>query len=351
MHRVVNSGSALQAYALQRKISELGYDVELIDYEYGNHKVESIKDFLLKGWTVIKRSIFRKFYDKYFNLSKQKYDKESIKLNPPDYDIYCTGSDQVWNPRFIENDTNFMLSFAPDNKPRFSFAASFTTGEIPEKYIPLYKEYLSKYKYISVREQSGVKIIRQLLDRDADLVCDPTLLLNDVQWSELAGKKQCNEKYILVYVLGYMFNVRPKVYDIIEKVQSELGYKVYYLNARVKKEYSKKNKKLIINYGPEDFITYFKNASFVITDSFHGTVFSAIFNKPVLSVVENKSNIKDDRIMTLLKEINGENSIIEYDKIPDFKVSRTNNFMVDQVALERYRNRSVEILGKMLGMF
>ena len=349
MHQVLNSGSALQAYALQRKISELGFEAEIIDYQFHNHKVKSIKELLNRLLTATKRSKFRKFYDKYFNLSKRKYNKESIKQNPPDYDIYCTGSDQVWNPRFIANDTNFMLSFAPDNKPRFSFAASFTTGEIPEKYIPLYKEHLSKYKFISVREQSGVRIIQQLLDREADLVCDPTLLLNDVQWSELVGKKQNHEKYILVYVLGYMFNVRPKVYDIIEKVQNELGYKVYYLNSSIKREYSKKNKKLIINYSPEDFINYFKNASFVITDSFHGTVFSAIFNKPVLSVVEDKCNAKDGRISTLLKEIGGEQSLTEYNKVPDFKASQTEMYKVDQTLLEKYRNRSVEILGKMLG--
>ena len=345
MHRVLNCGSALQAYALQKSISDLGFKCEIIDYQYGVEKSRGLKNAIKHIIFAERNKKFSDFYNAYFNCSQLQYFKETIKDNPPDYDIYCTGSDQVWNPRFIENDTNFMLSFAPDCKPRFSYAASFTTGEIPKQYISLYKKYLSKYKFISVREQSGVQIIQQLLDRKADLVCDPTLLLDNNKWDIIANSQsfQQREKYILVYKLGYMFDSRREVYKITDKVQKELGYKVYYLNG---KHDLFRNGKKILNFGPSDFINYIKNSAFVITDSFHGTIFSAIYNRPFISVVTNKNIKSDNRISTLLSEIGGEKSLVESWEQLNFAY----NYQADMTKLKTYSLQSANILKNMLDL-
>ncbi len=352
MHKVVNCGSALQAYALQRKISELGFEAELIDYEYGHYsiKIRGIKSIITKVLSQIRQYKFNKFYKSYFKCSKQHYTKENICSNPPIYDVYCTGSDQVWNPRWMKADTNFMLSFAPDDKPRFSYAASFTADSIPQEYVPNYQKYLSRYDFITVREQSGVNIVKNLIGKDAKLVCDPTLLLNNNEWDLLANKKasQPKDKYILVYMLGYMFDSRTKLNDIVERIQKTLGYKVVIFGSSLKEYITKSG---IIVYDPVDFISYIKNAAFVITDSFHGTAFSAIYDRPFMSIVKDKNNSSDGRISTLLKEIGGENCIIEYDKIPDFSVSEIDKFKIDKTLLEKYRNRSVEILEGMLNSY
>ena len=172
MHKVPNFGSALQAYALQHKVDELGYDAELIDYHYPN-KYHCAKQglayfpqrstFRLFILNVIARLMliahvnknrakceerieryelqknYRRFYRRYFKLSRFYDSIESICNNPPDYSIYMTGSDQVWNPRFVANDPVFFLDFAGVDKPRLSYAASMSNRKIDKEFEDLYK--------------------------------------------------------------------------------------------------------------------------------------------------------------------------------------------------------------------
>lgn len=315
MHKVINYGSALQAYALQRVIEKLGYDCEIIDYIYPNEyhlsqypKLPAWKSWILfmiqflYGFPQKKRiKLFERFYKEYLKLSPVCYrTREQLHDNPSHYDIYVTGSDQVWNPKYIIGDTSFMLSFV-SNVPKISYSASFATDVIPEEYQKMYRHFLMKYSAISVRERKGVEIVKELTGKNAEVVLDPTLLLKAEEYEDIAEKStiHIDEPYILAYILGYSFNPYPYVEHLIKHVQRKTGYKVCLLNVSNMKMLFSYNTLRLKRVGPSEFVYLFKNALFVITTSFHGTAFSVIFNKPFYALVVDGN--KDDRLTNLLQ--------------------------------------------------
>lgn len=317
MHKPINFGSALQAYALQHTIERLGHSAEIIDYQYPN-KIHQINESKIKKY--IKNVIhfincaalgfpnyrqllrYRKYWKEKYHLSALSYkSRDEIINNPPDYDIYVTGSDQVWNSSFTKNDDTFLLGFVKDkDKRKVSYSSSLTLDYIPDKYQYLFREYLPKYQMISVREATGVKLVHDMSGKKAELVCDPTLLLTKSDWQLFAkgAHKYIKGPYILVYLLAYSFNPFPEVDNIVKAVQKELGKKIIFLDAG-RRDYFKPNSKVVKDAGPQEFIELFLNADFVITTSFHGTAFSINFNKPFLSVI--KTNNPDNRILSLLE--------------------------------------------------
>ena len=357
-HNVLNYGSVLQAYALQRKIELLGYDSEIIDYQYNlsdsnkpikNRMLNCISD-LLTGFSNSRRQKeFYRFRKQVLKCSSNVLNPKNISKDCPHYDIYCTGSDQVWNPKNGSIDTNFLLSFAPNDSKKISYAASYTVGSIPLELYQTYNRYLSQYSRITVREQSGVRLTKAMSGKDADLVCDPTLLLSQEEWNKFASENTFGlkeGKYILVYLLGYMFNMRPDVYNIIDKVQQELGYTVVYLNGS-RYEMIRKKSRVIRGVSPEEFVGLFKNAAFVITDSFHGTAFASIFNKPLFGVVKCL-DANDSRLVSLLQKIGAQKSIISYDTIPEFSAKSIYDYMRNDHFYMSFKENSERILKEIL---
>lgn len=359
MHRVQNYGSALQAYALQKKINELGYYSEIIDYVFPNRMHRKNDTFLIKyakqarhelgdallgfpSW--IQKQRFYQFYKNYYKLSKKKYtSKEDLDNDPPYYDLLITGSDQVWGPMNIGDDTTFMLSFCKnDNIPRISYAASFATDRIPEKFRSIYSTYLSKYQFISVRESSGVRVIHDLIHRDASVTCDPSLLLDRVSWSEIAALSKINIKkpYILAYILSYSYNPYPEINHLIQKIQEQLGLHVIYLNGQLS-DYRKRNSTVIRSAGPCEFVKLFMDAKFVITTSFHGTAFALNFSVPLYSVIKN-SGSSDSRMFSLLKLVGAEDRAITIDT-NNLKVERMDYTMVSK-NIKSLREESISYL-------
>ena len=351
MHKVLNYGSALQAYALQTVINKLGHNAEIIDYIYPNeyHKknvsqpngwillIKTIIDFL-RGFPKKRKELsFKKFYKEQFKLSKTYNSMEELKNDPPVYDVYMTGSDQVWNPNSIHEDTSFMLSFT-DSPNKVAFSASFAKGVIPEKYKTLYAAELSKYKQIYMREKGGSKIIKELIGVDSEVVFDPTLLLDKNEWKVIADKSniKINKPYILVYVLGYMFNVYPYIYDLIKYIQQQFDMHLIVLNMSNKYSCKLSNKTIIRDASIYDFVKLFSDASLVITDSFHGTAFSLNLNIPFYSVV-NDVEKADSRIVDILNMTNESTRAIkngsDYTKI-GFSLKTPNNTLVDKLRHE-----------------
>ena len=320
MHKVLNCGSALQAYALQQALREMGYESEIIDYRYEelsrpSPKARVIAFFrdLLFGFPAWRMKLkFKAFYKQNLVLSKQSYNRKSIVENPPQYDLYITGSDQVWNPRFIGDDVNFLLAFTAPEQRKISYASSIAASAISEKWKELYAKYLSRYQAISVRERSGVEIIRELTGREAALCCDPTLLLPRERWDALSARSGCKvpEKYILVYALSYMFDPFPEIYGMVDKVQKTLGMKVVFLQGRAK-DVLRPDSRLIKSAGPEDFAFLFRHAGFVITTSFHGAAFALLYDKPLIGVVDARSEA-DSRIRSLLTSAHATDSLYDY---------------------------------------
>lgn len=360
MHRVRNLGSALQTYALQHKIEQLGYSPEIIDYVFppipdGKCDAVRIKSRFVN---VIKRLVgvsedkrnsrIDSFLAEYVKCSAERYDKESIHRIPPSYDIYCTGSDQVWNHRHIKDDTTFFLDFAPDDKPKISYAASFSGEDIPVSCSEQYSKYLKRYESITVRECSGARIVKDLVGKEAGVVCDPTILLDKNDWNHIAEKSSISIKggYILVYLLRYMFDPRPFCYKIVSYVQKQTNLPVYCINGGFS-EITHMCAHQLSGVGPEEFVSLIQHASFIITDSFHGTAMATIFNIPVLALVKSKKE-GDGRISTLRMHVGNQQSVCGYDTFDYQQIFNMSDYLCNEDLLEEYRNQSADILKDML---
>lgn len=356
MHRVPNFGSALQAYALQQKLFQHGYDNTLINYiysyagyepnglQYAYDKMKYYAKVLLKHPVSLTR--FHRFRSKYLKMTWHEYTRQGLEHGKvPKFDVYMTGSDQVWNCKFTQGDTNFLLKFAPKDSPRISYGASFASSKVPKKYERIFEEELPRYDSILVREHSGVSIVRELAKKDANVVCDPTLLLAATDYHVLASKSKLRieEPFVLVYILDYMYNPYPYVYDIIRKVKAELKCKVVYIGTDAPDPTDKDAVYVGGHIGPLEFLWLMENTSFVITTSFHGTAFATIFHKPLLSVVQD-TEAEDGRMQTLLRDLKQEDSLVAYNHELPEGLMHSQGIITNEKHLATVRARSEKLL-------
>ncbi|MGD6794157.1 polysaccharide pyruvyl transferase family protein [Metabacillus indicus] len=285
-HRAINYGAVLQVFALQEKLKEIGVEPYVLDYR--NTKLEQhhkpmrlsmsrgIKNFLI--FLMFSRNYnkkyiaFREFSKKYLNVSETYYNINDLENADSKYDKYITGSDQVWNYKISDLDEAYFLTFTKDNSKKNSYAASFGVKSIPEDKSQEYYGLLKGFNSLLVREKQGAQIVNKLLNKDVNVVLDPTLLVTKDKWLEFA-KDTVNEKYILVYAFGGSNNIM----EFAKNLANEKGYKIIVISSTYKT--SSINVQYVKSAGPEQFLGLFKNAQFVITNSFHGTVFSINLNK------------------------------------------------------------------------
>lgn len=326
-----NYGSALQTFALYTVVNSLGYKCTIINHNYptsyhlknalGNEfnpsqNILNPKVFFRKAKSSIKhliRFFIKANYPKDINkellenflkectFTEVCYDKDSIMINPPIFDIYLTGSDQVWNPRYCHHDYSFLLNFTKDEQKRVAYASSFGSKELLPDFKNDYSKLLSRYSYVSTRERSGVKIFNDLTGKKAEYCLDPTMLLTKDMWHQYANhnEKLREEKYILCYIQNYAFTPYPYIDNLIRKVKKLTGYKVKIISQDV---YEKvKGYEVQYNVGPKEFLDLYENASFVVACSFHAIVFSLIMRKPFIAVMNNKKT-NDDRQANIIKE-------------------------------------------------
>ena len=363
IHRIHNYGSVLQAYALQRVCEDLGYQVEMIDYVFPNtfqldNKFQTAGDTqpnepkwikLLFGLSLMRQHKgIDSFVANYLHLSKESYTTpDALKYNPPHYDVYITGSDQVWSPRHTNGDPAFMLHFAPDDKLRIAYAASIGAGKIPAELQNRYREFLCRYKSLSVREASGKEIIKELTGREAHVVLDPTLLLNKDAWNKIASEKRLvKQPYILCYYLNYSFNAFPYVDDLAKDIQRQTGYEIVRV-ARPPHSLQLCGSTYRIGASPEEFLALVRDAELVLTTSFHGTAFAVNYGKPVFTVVKARES-GDSRQMNLMKSLGLEDKVLTMnDAFP--KVSSSHyDYSMEQQRLDELRIESIQFLTKSL---
>lgn len=328
IHRIYNYGSVLQSYALQRVCTELGYEVELIDYIYPNafHKNHSFrknmdtcflskKDILVNTFfkclyaipLFLQHSRIRRFMDRYIKVSTKQYvSPDDLRDNIGMYDIYITGSDQIWNPRYTGGDPSFFLDFV--DKKKISYSSSFGVADIPYELYEKYAEMLNKFQYISVREYSGIGLVNKIIGKPAKLVLDPTLLLTPKEWSIFSSKKRIEGKYILCYFLNYTFNGYPYIDDLADYLSEQTGYKLVKI-ARPPRKLLNRKTTFCVSASPEDFISLIANAELVLTTSFHGTAFALNFMKPMFSIIRNAEDL-DSRQKNLLDSVGLSDRII-----------------------------------------
>lgn len=345
-----NFGSALQTYGLWKKVIDLGYDCEIIDYICETiHKNEMPFKISLSSINNIKQTIisllFGKFYLKkhrniynffkaYAKLSDKKYYKNNIKNTNKLYNYFLIGSDIVWNTKLTGDDFSYFLDFASENKVKFSYAASIGdefNSEQKEKISNL----INKFDNVSVREIQSKEWIEELYkNKSVNVVCDPTMLLNADEWKKFVGKRIIDKKYVIVY-----FDSKDNkcLNDAINYARLN-NYDVYYIHYGLNKSNCKIIKPTTIN----EFLSLIFHAEHVFTASYHGLLFSLYFNKPFLFYNSKfKSRMESLSQIINFNNQNGENiDISRYSENIDWDDINKN--------IVSFRNKSTDILKNML---
>jgi hypothetical protein len=307
-----NIGTYLQIYATVRKLEARGNDVTLLNYErvylLGRaYALELWKDkpFIIRHALAVVYAIINRVkinHTKAFlirhgiHLTKKYRDLDSIIAAKLHYDLYVTGSDQVWNS--VHNaglDEVFFLNFTEGKK--VSYASSIGTNGIDEKNRDLFLKYLRTYSVLSVRENAAKHILEEMGFKNVSQVLDPTLLLNQHQWSAIADNTmQLTEKFLLVYT------VEGDKDGLVErtaiKIAKAKGLKIYYISPTKIKSPSHYVDKYFDEVSPEIFLLLFLKAEFTVVSSFHGTAFSINFNKQFVTIAPQRFN---SRVVSLLE--------------------------------------------------
>ena len=311
LHKQIHSyGAVMQAYATYTILKELGYSPQIIDLCLESRftlrlskrfpiPTQAIRRHVINGLIVdyIKHPFriyrFHRF-NKLITYSKTYHKADDLYKNPPKYDIYLVGSDQVWNPCLIHNTEPFLLTFLTGNEKRISYASSIGRTCIPQKYTPLFRDALSKFKHISVRELQTKKIIASIISgANISVTLDPTMLISKEHWTSLS-KSVKYHNYILCYFLHNELNKLR----FAEQVAKYNSLKLIVVGDKVRNV----NAKFLNQIGPQKWLGLIKNAQHIITDSFHGTIFSIILNNS-FTVLCNDIG-KETRINHLLNILN-----------------------------------------------
>ena len=282
-----NHGARLQCYALVKHLQKQGHTVEVIDYRPDYMRDPELwywPGFSLKQWAklflqfsyrrrnVLRHQSFDEFSKKYIPLTRIYHNIEELREDPPKADMYMAGSDQIWNTTFRNGtDPGYYLDFGSKDVRRESFAASFATTEIVPSAREFVKENLKRFDKITVREQSGLKILEDL-GYHGTLQDDPVFMLSAEEWDEIADGTGEGEKYVLVYD----FYADKKIKKEAQLIAAEKKCKVYAIGP-MDLPYADKN---FVCSSPETFVALIKNATYVVSNSFHGTVFAMIYHVP-----------------------------------------------------------------------
>lgn len=371
-----NYGGMLQAYATTKILEKRNIKYEIIRYKKKKNVIFLLKSFprifnnillndkyeaFQKKFNLmvhpefrknneIRMKAFDKFRTTYFseNLSKLNYGYDELKKNANKYSGVLTGSDQLWSPAGLP--TNFYnLMFVPDNIIKISYASSFGVSYIPWYQKRRTKHFLNRLDFISVRENAAKKIVKELTNRDVEVVLDPVFMLSTEDWENIIDKKRIiPEKYVFTYFLGNNQEYRKKITEFAKLN----NYKIVTL--RHLDQYVKSDEKFgdiaLYDVTPADFLNLLKNSEYVFTDSFHGSAFSIIFNKQfmVFNRYSNKSkHSKNSRIDTLCKNLelmdcryNGNIDIIKNNNIEYEKVNKNVSLLVKKA--EKYLDKCFE---------
>lgn len=347
-HRSYNYGSALQAYALQKYINthNLGR-AEVIDYilksNFEQYKLFHFSCYLKNPrWLIsdlvyLKRNSrrkrnFEKFVEQYIPLTiKQYFSSEDMKELNKQYDIFICGSDQIWNVECTNGvEPAYFLEFASNEKRKMAYAPSIAHLNFSEDVLSKMSAAIEGFKAISIREESNVEMLSQLTNQKVEIVLDPTLLLDSKDYEELFSRVH-KERYVFVYMLEY--NKELVMYAV--ELAKRANLKIYYISKKNEQEYH--DALNLYGISPAEFLEYLHDAEYVVTNSFHATVFSALFEKKFCTFKTLKSY---SRMVDLLTKLGIEDRL--YDA--KFDISCEINYKVVNKKLQTLKQSSMSYL-------
>lgn len=355
----LNYGAVLQAYALKNTIEKLGYTCEIIWLEGSKSKYNDIRvkkvismaKKMLLNPTIINSTIhsYKKAFTKDFTLeSKYMFDEfqvEYIKANlykysvlkkkEQEYQYFVCGSDQIWNSYAAYVDPMYYLRFT-DKSKRIAYAPSFGKNDVPQYNYKTIRKYISEFQALSVREQEGARICKDLINKEVPVVLDPTLLLDAQTWKSILpiSSVEDDNKYCLLYFLDYPSKAALAA---IREVKSR--FKIKYLPYEFECFFDDDKS----DAGPIEFLNLINNAEYILTDSFHGTVFSINFNKKFLTFKRDygKNQDQSSRLKNILQLLSLENRYIEH-------ISNATKLIDDKIDYINVENKLNELRRKSL---
>lgn len=345
-----NYGNRLQNFAVTLLLSLFHVKCENVMFVMGENKVKFYLKQMLphKLKRQIKHTLKKNTmidFDRYhsFKTFSEQISKKNLFLNSIDdlvknkcnleYDYCFVGSDQVWNPDFAGRDYHF-LNFVEPHK-RIAFAASIGYDKLPEDVVERYTEHWKQMCYISVREESAADIIEKATGKRPDVFLDPTLLLTKEEWDEVAKQPKCDipKQYILCLFLGnmpeYIKETYEKAYDMELVILNDKFFPDYYVQ------------------GPSEFVWLIQNAEWVLTDSFHCSVFSIIYHKQFWVFERDDIELKNmfTRMETLLKRFDMMDRIQKRNAPVSFEKISEESFIEAEDIRRQERDRVLRIIG------
>lgn len=366
-HAITNYGSLLQSIATQEVVNSIGYQSQIIDYirtdeEYKKIAITNLSRNQKWNSNAIKKMVylciqnpeyilmgkrFEQFRKKYLNLTHQISSREELNALGNEDAIFLTGSDQVWGPIGTDNfDSAYFLEFVSTDNKKFAYAASFGRTKFTEEVMEIYKSLLEKYDSIAVRENSAAKILVEMGLNDVKQVLDPTLLLDSVQWEKLIEPAKIEGKYILIYQL----HSNPEMDRYADSLAKKLNLPLFRVTPSLHQVM--RTGKTIYLPNLSRFLGLIKYATFMVTDSFHGTAFAINFGTQFVNVLSsNRGNSNIDatktRNLSILELLHLQDRVLRrYDDFDCFN-SKIDYLLVNNI-LKRERERSISVLKEML---
>lgn len=359
-HNAINYGAALQAYASQKAINQMGFDCEVINYvnptrrdaynmvAHANSSFKQKKIIMAAKYLIgsvfmeQRRKKFNKFYKENLKTTQKLYttSEEIEELNSV-YDKFIVGSDQVWNHKNNGADFSYFLNFVHSNEKKISYSSSFGLAQVPDEYKNKYIDYLNDIKFLSTREQYGVDLIKDLTGRNADLVLDPVFLLKKKEWLELMSVKAPKKPYVFSYT-----NRAGQWEEFINKTGYSMdGKSVHKISRHITpKDFLDKDVEVSYSISPNEFISQVAHAELVVSASFHCISLAIILNIPFVAILTGDKG-KDERVLNILRITGLENRIFT-SKMNFTDIDNEIDFISAENEISKYIDKSVSFLEK-----
>lgn len=324
-HDAHNYGAVLQAYALKKYIQKLGYDVRIINYHHKTIPDGYPKENNEERW------------EKFNSFIKELTDNEEVvyiceeDLEKLDIDFWICGSDQIWNTEITRGfNKGFFLDFKTDSK-KISYAVSMGIPELSKEHEEDFKRCINQLDNISVREEILKEYTEKFTNKNVTKTLDPTLLLDEKDYDDMILENKYGE-YILIYALG----PDERLTQIAKKIAKEKNVKIIELNDKRKENYFCEQ---ISDAGPKEFLTLIRNAKAIITNSFHGTIFSIIFKKEFYTITRLNRN---SRMENILEIVEMQDRLI--DQVEQIEQVKNQDYEKAYIKLEEEKEKSKDFL-------
>ena len=356
-----NFGTSMQAYALLQYLQLAGHTAQVINYRNSaieksyriaqkpKKTIKSVAKYCLvysakvirKPYLIKRRKRYERFFAEYFNLTEPAQNYKQLCVANYDFDAAFAGSDQIWNAKIVkEINPAFFLKFLDGKTICASYAASLGVEEISEAEKEVYCEYLKHLDYISVREESAKSLLQPLTEQNIEVVADPTVLLQADDYKKLLTKRPYAQEYIYVHVHHYTAK-SPELIQMAEWLSEQTGLPVIH-NFQ---DYKFKNEAgRTVSAGPRETLSALYYAKYVVTQSFHITMFSLVFHKEFITMKRDRYNT---RLENLLSSVNMEDHLVEPNTMPDITSLSRDDDAIDAF-FSRERDKAVSYIKQVL---